>query len=181
MIDKKSIFKFQIFSAIFASFAGTLLHFTYDWSNNNFIVGAFSAVNESTWEHLKLLFFPVLITTIIGYFYMGKEQPNLLCAKLAAIISGILFIIIFFYTYRGVIGTNIDFLNILSFFIAVILGECVTYKRLFSEKSCNKILAVTILALFFICFVIFTYITPRIGLFKDPVTNEYGIHENVLQ
>ena len=65
---QKSVFKFQIISTIFVIIFGTLLHFTYNWSNNNSLIGAFSAVNESTWEHLKLLFFPMLITIIIGYF-----------------------------------------------------------------------------------------------------------------
>ena len=42
---------------IFAMILGSLLHFTYEWSNENSFVGSFSAINESTWEHLKLLFF----------------------------------------------------------------------------------------------------------------------------
>jgi len=37
------------------------------------LIASFSAVNESVWEHLKLLFFPMLLTTIIGYFYIGKN------------------------------------------------------------------------------------------------------------
>ena len=71
--DKKSVLIFQIISAIFTIILGTILHFTYGWLNKNLLVGAFSAVNESTWEHLKLLFFPMLISTIIGYFYIGKN------------------------------------------------------------------------------------------------------------
>ena len=68
MIAKNTILTFQILSAIFTIVLGTILHFTFKWSNKNPLVGSFSAVNESTWEHLKLLFFPMLITTIIGYF-----------------------------------------------------------------------------------------------------------------
>ncbi len=68
-MDSKKILKYQIFSAIFAIILGTLFHFTYEWSGNNAFIGAFSSINESTWEHLKLTFFPMLITTIIRIFY----------------------------------------------------------------------------------------------------------------
>lgn len=73
-------------------------HFTFNWSNN-ILVGIFSPVNESIWEHLKLLFFPMLITVIFVYFYKGRLIPNYLCAKVLGIIVSIAFTIIFFYTY----------------------------------------------------------------------------------
>ena len=44
---------------------GTLLHFVYEWSGSNMIVGLFSSTNESTWEHMKLAFYPMLIFSII--------------------------------------------------------------------------------------------------------------------
>lgn len=177
-MDKKKILKFQIFSIIFVSILGTLLHFVYEWLGENSIVAAFSAVNESTWEHLKLLFFPMLITTIIGYFYIGKNVSNFICAKTYGIIVAILFIIIFFYTYTGVIGTNFAIIDIGSFFIAVILGEYVAYRIIVSNTymfNCNKNLSIIILTVLFLAFVIFTYYTPQIGLFKDPVKKDYGI------
>ena len=48
-----------------AAVLGTLDHFAYDWSGKSLPVGAFCAVNESTWEHMKLLFFPVLLFTAV--------------------------------------------------------------------------------------------------------------------
>lgn len=174
MQNKSKIIKFQIFSVIFVSILGILLHFTYEWSNENVIVGAFSAVNESTWEHLKLIFFPMLITTIIGYFYIGKNT-NLICAKMVGIIVAILFIIIFFYTYTTIAGTNFAILDISSFFIAVILGEYVAYKILISKTRCNTNIAIIILTILLISFIYFTYIPPKIFLFQDPITRRYGI------
>ena len=173
--NQEKLIKFVIFSIIFVSILGTLLHFTFEWSNGNLLVGAFSAVNESTWEHLKLLFFPMLISTIIGYFYVGKDIPNFLCARVLGIISALLFIIVFFYTYTGILGTNIAFLNIASFFIAVVLGEYVSYKLILSSFDCNNNKAVIALALLLFCFIFFTYFPPQIELFKDPVTGDYGI------
>ena len=171
----KSIFKFQLLSAIFIAILGTIFHFTYDWSGKNFIIGLFAAVNESTWEHLKLLFFPNLITIIIGYFYIGKNIPNFLCAKTLGLIISILFTIIFFYTYTGVLGYNIAIINILTFYIAVILGEYTAYKIMLSNSMCNKKFAIIALGILFACFIIFTFNIPQIGLFEDPINGGYGI------
>jgi len=174
-MKKISILKFEILSTIFISMLGTLLHFTFEWSNNNPLVGIFSAVNESTWEHLKLLFFPMSITTIIGHFYYKDTIPNYLCSKTKGIIIALLFIIIFFYTYTGVIGENIAILNIGSFFISVILGEYYTYKKIKNNSPCNNLIAIIILLILCICFILFTFFPPHIGLFLDPVTNKFGI------
>lgn len=174
-MKKNIILKFIIFSGIFVMILGTLLHFTYEWSGNNTFVAAFSAVNESTWEHLKLLFYPMFLTTIIGYFYLGKTSPNFLCARLLGILTAILFTIVFFYTYTGVIGTNFAFIDISIFFVAVILGELVSYKILASNFTCNVGITFCCILILLACFIIFTYFTPTIGLFKDPVTGLFGI------
>ena len=176
MGNLKKILKFEIFSIIFVSILGTLLHFTFEWSDSNLVIGAFSAVNESTWEHLKLLFYPMLISTIIGYFYLGKNVSSFLCARFFAIIISILFTVIFFYTYTGVLGFNVAILNILSFFVAVILGEYVSYKVMLSKASCDNYKIVIFFSILLFSFIFFTFFPPQIGLFKDPITNNYGIN-----
>lgn len=174
-MDKRKIRRYQIFSTLFVFVLGTLLHFTYDWSEQNQIIGAFSAVNESTWEHLKLIFFPMLITIIIGFFYLGKIIPNFICSKTIGLLVSLTFTVIFFYTYTGILGTNIAFIDIASFFIAVILGEFISYLLMVNKFKCNNKIAIIILNVLLILFIIFTYKTPEIGLFKDPISGEYGI------
>ena len=175
MYNKKSIKTFQIISAVFVAMLGTLLHFTYEWSNNNIFVGLFSAINESTWEHLKLLFFPMLITIIIGYFYIGKDIPNFICAKAIGILSAIFSAIIIFYTYTGILGYNLAILNIILFYISVFIGEFIAYKLMISNFTCNKKIAIFILLILIFLFIFFTFNPPEIGLFLDPLTNTYGI------
>lgn len=173
-MNKKKIRNYQIASVIFACILGTLLHFIYEWCGESQFVAWFSAINESVWEHLKLLFFPMLITTIIGFCYIGKNMPNFLCAKMLGIITAMLFIIIFFYTYTGIIGKSIVFIDIASFFVAVVMGEYVAYKLTMSKIKCNKIVATIILVAVLVSFIIFTYFAPHLGIFKDPVTGQYG-------
>lgn len=172
-----SVFKFYIFSFIFIAILGTLLHFTYEWSNENLLVASFSAINESTWEHLKSLFFPMLITTIVGYFFVGKDFSNFLCSRVIAVIIGMLFIVVFFYTYTGILGYNIAFLDISSFFVAILLSEYISYKVLYSNCCKYNFICGLIFIILLILFVIFTYTPPKINLFKDPLTNTYGIYK----
>lgn len=164
---------YQIFSVIFTFVLGTLLHFTYKLSGENPFVAIFSSVNESVWEHLKLLFFPMALTTVFGSFYFGNNVPNFLCAKTLGIISSILFIVVFYYTYTGIVGKNIAVVDIASFFVAVILGEFLSYRLIANEFQCNYRVAVSVLIIFTILFILFTFRTPKCGIFKDPVTGQY--------
>ena len=178
MINRSNLIKFQIFSAIFVIILGTILHFTYTWSGNNSIVGLFSAVNESTWEHLKLLFFSMLITTITGYFIFKDTFSNFLCSKTIGIIITMLFTVMFFYTYTGIIGTDYTFLNILTFILSVIIGEYVSYMLTINNFTFNKIFCISILIILTVLFFVFTFNSPKINLFKDPLTNIYGIKKD---
>ncbi len=176
-LNKEKIRKYQIFSVLFTFVLGTLLHFTYNWSGENKLVAIFSAINESTWEHLKLLYFPMLFSTIIGYFYIGKNTSNFLCSKAIGIITSLCFTIIFFYTYAGILGKDIPAIDISSFFISATLGELVSYALIVNKFKCNNKVYIAVLVILFLSFVTFTFYTPKIGLFRDPVTGMYGITE----
>ena len=165
----KRVKNFQIVSIIFVWIAGTLLHFTHDWFPDSVVFSIISAVNESTWEHLKLVFFPMLFMAIVGYFY-NKDIKNFLYAKFVSIFIAMSFIVVFFYTYTGVIGRNVEVLDIGSFFVAVALGEYYAYKIMLSDKDkISSALVVAILVVIFLCFAIFTYYPPSIGLFANPL------------
>ncbi len=164
----KTIRKYQIISTIFVITLGTILHFTYKLSGKNNFIAWFSTINESTWEHLKLIFFPMIASLIIGYFYIGKKIPNFLCSKAFGIIFSMGFIVIFFYTYSGILGKNIAIIDILSFLIAAILGEYLSYIFIINKIKCNKKIAIIILGIIAISFIIFTYFPPKLGIFKNP-------------
>ena len=167
MQKKNSILIFEIISTIFVMVLGTLLHFTYKWSNNNMLVGIFSPINESIWEHLKLMFFPMLITIIIGYLYKGKDIDNYLSSKVIGTIVMLSFTIVFYYTYSGILGTNYTGVDVSIFFIAVALGQYVSYKLMKTKFHGNNITATIILLVLLLCFVIFTFFPPNIALFND--------------
>ena len=89
------------------------------------------------------------------------------------------FMVVSFFTYTGILGTNFAIINILIFIISIILGEWIAYKlmkRNNESTTITKILASTIIIFFLICFIVFTYYTPEVNLFITPVTGGYGIN-----
>lgn len=166
----------QIITVIICLILGTLLHFTYEWSGENLIVALFSAVNESTWEHLKLTFYPMLLIGLIGYFITGKRSRNYWMAQALGILAAITFITTFFYTYTGIIGANFALLDIGSFVVAILLGEYVTYKLLTSPKTYNsEFISIIFLIAVLLSFILYTFDPPKIALFKDPINGSFGI------
>ena len=173
---KKTVWLWQLWGFATTSLLGTILHFLYEWLENPLWIAPFSGVNESTWEHMKLLFWPMLLYAIFeGFFF--KERKDFWCIKLRGILLGLTLIPLIFYTYNGVIGKSPDWVNITIFFIAA--AAAYLYEmRLFYRNSIaceNPKAALGIIALIGALFVIFTFITPNINIFKDPVTNLYGI------
>lgn len=167
--------RLNLFRFIFISILGVLLHFTYEWSGDNLAVGLFSAVNESTWEHLKLIFFPMLLLTLIEFLLaLIKEKPlpgNYLPARTVGILSGMVFIVVIFYTLNGILGRNYEFLNIALYFAGV-LYALRTENRLESRQMCiNDYVAMTILAILAVAFFAFTNYPPELGIFADPTAD----------
>lgn len=172
----KALLKYSIIGFVFVSVLGTLSHFVYEWSCNNTIIGMFCPVNESSWEHLKLLFFPYFIWSIIEWILL-KKKKGLLLSKFFGVTTGLLAILIFFYTYTGILGISIDFLNIFSFFIGVFAAFAVDYTLINSEKfiKSKNATAIILFIAAALMFFIFTFAPPFIPLFRDPISFTYGI------
>ena len=173
---KKSIGLSQLMGLAVTSLLGTLLHFLYEWLGEAAWIAPFSGVNESTWEHMKLIFWPMFIYAIVQSFFF-KDREEFRCVKLRGILLGLILIPILFYTYNGVIGKSPDWINIAIFFISA-ASSYIYETRLFNKEklSCkHPKLAFGILCAIALSFVIFTFRTPEIGIFKDPMTGTYGI------
>ncbi len=173
---KKSIVLWQFFGFVFTSVCGTLLHFVFDWTNKNVILGLFSAVNESIWEHIKLLYFPMFAFALFESRYFENEYKNFWCAKAKGFSLGLIIIPTLYYTYTGALGVKADWFNILIFFIAAALSFLTETKKL--KNSREYLLSPTVSKVFIfslgVLFIIFTFFTPKIPLFQDPLDSTYG-------
>ena len=171
-------------SAVITALAGTLLHFTYQWFGGR-VWAYLSPVNESTWEHLKLIFFPLLLMAAVEYVFFGRKIPAFALAKLASALAGMLAIVVIFYTYSGVLGYNFLAADIITFFLGVAAAYAVSYVILEKSRGSGMFsgdmafvstCALAGLAALVLLFLIFTYAPPHIAMFKDPVTGYYGLH-----
>ena len=155
---------------------GTVLHFLYDWLGQAAWIASFSGVNESTWEHMKLLFWPMFLFSVVQSFFF-RDREDFWCVKLRGILMGLVLIPVLFYTYNGMIGRSPDWINIAIFFIAaavVYLYEA----RLFNNPKvvCRHPKgAFSLLCFIALLFIIFTFRTPTLGIFRDPLTGQYGM------
>ncbi len=172
-----SLVRWQWFGFVFTSIVGTLLHFIYALFGKSIILAPFSAVNESTWEHMKILFVPMFIFAIIESKYLKGYYENFWSSKLIGILIGLVLMPVIFYTYTGVFGKSIDFINIAIFFIcaaAAYFIETVLLKNKATLSLSPKV------SFAFICviaaaFIVATFIQPDIPLFIDSSTGKSGI------
>lgn len=173
---KRSIGNWETLGFGVTALAGTILHFLYDWLGEAAWIAPFSGVNESTWEHMKLLFWPMFIYAVVQSFFLGDTE-GFWCVKLRGILLGLALIPTLFYTYNGAVGKSPDWLNIAIFFICAAVAY-IFETRLFNSQKvrCHMPKAAFItLCVIAALFVIFTFVTPTLGIFRDPVTNSYGI------
>ena len=168
-----------IVATIFAIGLGVLWHFLFDLTGENRFVGLFAPVNESVWEHLKILYFPFLITMIAEYYIYGKDAYNFFSSKLFGLTAGLLSIITNYYLTVGAFGINNMAINIGIFTAGVILAYALSYARMLKtpamaggawEKS-----AVFVMMLYLGLFLIFSYLPPHIPLFRDPSNMKYSV------
>ncbi len=173
---KRSIRLWQLMGFAVTSLGGTLLHFLYDWLGKAAWIAPFSGVNESTWEHMKLLFWPMLLYAAVQSLFF-KDRADFWCVKLKGILLGIVLIPIIFYTYNGVIGRSPDWINIAIFFVTAAVSYIFETRQFNKETTVckNARLALALLCVIAVLFVVFTFKTPEIGIFKDPLTGSYGI------
>ena len=173
---KRSIGLWQLMGFAVTTLGGTLLHFLYDWLGKAVWIAPISGINESTWEHMKLLFVPTFIFAIVQSFFF-KDREDFWCVKLRGILLGIILIPVIFYTCNGAIGKSPDWFNIAIFFVSAAISY-IFETRLFNseELRCQSPKqAITVLCVIALLFTVFTFVTPEIGIFRDPLTGTYGM------
>lgn len=161
---------------IFISIVGTLLHFTYELSNHNKYVALFSAVNESTWEHIKIALTPYFVWSLVDLYLYGNLN-NYFFAKLVGVLSIVIIIPIIFYTYQIFTKKPILFIDIITFYVTIFLGQYFSYLSLNMNDVPHFInyLSIILLTIIFGIYITATIMPIKNFLFKDPLTNKYGI------
>ena len=156
--------------------AGNLLHFVYDWTGKSVAAALFSAVNESTWEHMKLLAVPWILLSIVECIALrsgGTTAP-----RAAGLLAGLASIPLLFYGYKGIVGKGSMIVDILIFQVAVLLAFWVSWtlqKRRQLSGGGWTVLGILVLLGVWALFLLFTFRAPDLAVFIDPVTGTRGI------
>lgn len=166
--------KLNYFAAfIIIGIAGTLWHFIYDVTNNGFL-GLIAPVNESTWEHFKILFYPTLIYSVIEYFRLEKRPENYISASVIGLFAGLLSIVSLFYTYKGILGFDVTFIDILIFFISLLimlLVKAFIIRNGLFPSLFSKIVSLALIVLMIILFSVWSFSPPSLGIFTPPTVS----------
>lgn len=173
---KEKIYLWQLFGFATTSLLGTLLHFLYDFTNENRLAALVSGVNESTFEHMKLILFPMLAFSFVEWTAF-RFRKDFMQIKLCGIIIALSLIPILFYTYNGAFGRSPDAVNIGIFFASAAIAYTIETKKLLKPEKplISNLFSSLLIIVIATSFMILTFFPPHIPLFCDPVTQNYGI------
>lgn len=174
-MDKK---KLKILSVIIAFCLCFPLHFLYD-KFPSFLTSIFAPVNESIWEHMKILFGSIILTGVIQKIItiIKKEKINNVCISnfIGALASIPIYLIIFLPIYY-IIGENM-IVAILIMLITIIIAEYISYKLMNKEEFKLEHITILFVIIVYIIFAILTYYPIKNNLFIDSKTSTYGINK----
>lgn len=173
-----------IIACIVSIILGILLHFAYDFTNENKLIGLVVPVNESVWEHLKLILIPFSIFSIAFYFYTKQKFSNMLLATFLGNITGMFVTVTMYYLGTLLFENENMVYNIISFAIGVITSYAVLYLSIYNtefleETKDSSLVGACALSLLISAFIIGTVYPLRMELTKDPRSSTYGIFKNL--
>lgn len=165
MTESTNLISGILFTLVF----GVLSHFFYEWSGENPLVGLFFPVNESVWEHMKLLFFPALFYTVFEIVFLLKTDTRFLTARFVSIVIGMFVIPCLFFIYTGFLGKTVMLLDLLIFVISVLCTFLLSrYIELYVYSLNFPIFVLFVILLFLlILFFSFTFSPPNLPIFWE--------------
>lgn len=167
-------------------FAGAL-HFTFELSGFYEPIAVLSSVNESTFEHLKLYFWPALVFALIQHAYVKERVNNYWWGKGLALLVTPVTVIAAFYFYLGVVlpiageGTLLG--TLIVGFIGVAAGNLVAYRMLTSPERgrSHKLAGWAVIGILTLLMATSAWLTPRFFLYEDFYGYEYSGQYGILE
>ena len=176
----KIVLKWEMLGFVFSFFVGSMLHFIFEWAGEWSPVALVGAVNESTWEHLKMAYWPMLAWTTIEFAAAKRANfkvQNFMIAKAIGIYMATVSIMALYYGYLAFGGRSNVVYSISIFALAIFLGNLASAKIMSIPQwpAWTRWLGIGLVAFSIACFSLFTYLPPQFFLFQDPVSGGYGI------
>ena len=156
---------------------GTLGHYLYAWTGRAPIAAAFASVNESTWEHMKLFYWPYLLCTAAECTVFGDAFRNYFAVKAAALLLGMVAIPTLHYTVSGAFGQLPGWGNAAIFYVSAALAYVFSawaLRRGALKNAWMQPVGFGALLAPGLLFAYWTFRPPALPLFRDPVGGGYG-------
>jgi hypothetical protein len=171
--------KILLISVPFLFVFGSLLHFIYEWSKENKLVGLFSPINESIFEHSKLLLFPLIMFWGIGYFFLKDivDVDNYFFAMLVSIAVSIIVMICFYYTYKEIVGNSYLWVDIFDLLLSLFVGQVVANHVYVYSEGIPSIFSISIVITIAIFYIYLTFKPFKTPFFIDEKNKTYGINK----
>lgn len=169
--------KIKIVGVFISFILAIIFHFIYGWVPNS-VISVIAPVNESIWEHMKLIVTPSIIFSIFEYFIYKKKDIEFNNFILSYAISSILGIIVYLLLYiplNDIFGHK-AYIAISLLFLILIIVQIVSYYIMNKSniKHSSDVGILLILIIYF-AFGYLTYHPPKINLFYDYMNKGYGI------
>ena len=171
-----SIKKIKIFNVFFLFLLSFVWHFMYKLLPNNIFAIIFP-VNESIWEHMKIIYYCLIISSILEYFLYKRyklEVNNFYISMMIKSLLGVFVYLIIFVPIYKLVGESM-IISIGLMLAIYILMEFISYKIFNSEEYNIKVLPIIILVLASILFTLLTFFPLHNFLFFDYISFGYGI------
>jgi len=164
----KDLKRFCVIGFLVTTILGVISHFVYEWTGGNFLVGLFFPMNESTWEHMKLLFVPMFLFALVAGKKMERQYPCIYNAMFTGILVGLVLIPTLFYTYSGILGFFLDWVNIAVYVLSVLVAYIVVYRVSLTCRNKNPMVLRIVMYVLLVAFMVFSVYPPKLGIFSAP-------------
>ena len=174
--SKKIIFQWELAGIFLIFICGSFLHFMFELWGRWPPVAFIAAVNESVWEHFKLAFWPALIYAVVEFFPFKGLTKNFWTAKAYGILAMPLIIASIFYGYTALLGHHLLWIDIGLFALSVSLGQMISFLLMIQKplRSRVKLMGTALLIVMILAFSLFSFLPPKIPLFQDSRSGQYG-------
>ena len=167
-----------LFTTLLVFTLGSSLHFLHELPHKGVHnpLDVVSSVNESTWEHMKLLIVAELIFTISMVAFFPEMFGEFVVASFVGMAVSVLLMPLIYYSYRRILGKNIFYLDISLFFLCSFIFAIIFF-YISTGPTILPAIIFTCLALWLLTLILtfkWTYDPPRNELFRCPVNDSYG-------
>ncbi|WP_294405522.1 DUF6512 family protein [uncultured Clostridium sp.] len=106
---------------------GSIFHFIYEWTGKNIIIGLISPIDESIFQHIKMVIMLVIGWWTLYYYFKGRKdnisEEKWFSGGVVSLISSMILIPSIFYLYTGALGIESLIADILILLVSLFCGQ----------------------------------------------------------